>query len=157
MSALPLKADMAPCSRHVRFPPKAELRDLGAGNRLTESAPATAIRTASPYSSWRAVGTPSSASRASEKRSLLSLGVEICGTRQGCLGIGGNCHRTQHNCHSGQRHCEFSHALPPDNEAPRNRHDCGRVASAPASPPEYGPSQTLRTRDGCCWLKRVKS
>jgi len=82
-------------------------------NRLTQDAPAAAVGTASPYPSWRTVRTPSSASRASEKRSLLSLGMEIVGARRRRLGIGGNRHGTQNNCHSGQRHCEFSHALPP--------------------------------------------
>jgi len=78
-------------------------------NRLTESAPAAAVGTASPYPSWRAVRAPSSACRLFEQGGFLSLRMEVVETGRRGLGIGSNGHCTQHKRGSGQRHCEFSH------------------------------------------------
>jgi hypothetical protein len=125
-------------------------------SRLTQDAPAAAVGTASPYPSWRTVRTPSSASRASEKRSLLSLGMEIVRAGRRRLGIGGNRHRTQNHCRSGQRHREFSHALPPT----RKPHAAETIVDAL---PLYLQAHrvwavaNVTDCDGWCWSQRGKA
>ena len=80
-------------------------------SRLTQDAPAAAVRTASPDPSWRAVGAPPTASRLFKQRSPLSLRLEVAYAGRRGLGIGGNRSRTQYKRRGDQRHGEFSHVF----------------------------------------------